>query len=75
MFVLLFVIWATATRLAAIIYDGFLRFPAQWLFQLPGTPAARLPLTGSPWVGKVIIPHNLFSVSCFFVDAEGIEFS
>ena len=35
---------AIETRLAVMISYGLLRFPAQWLFQLLGTPAARLPL-------------------------------
>lgn len=43
---------AVETRLATMIFHGFLRFSAQRLFQLPGTPAARLLLTESPRVGK-----------------------
>ena len=42
-----------------MIFYGLLRLPARWLFQLPGTPAARLLLAESPRVGKLIVPYIL----------------
>jgi hypothetical protein len=57
---------AVETRLAVMILDGLLRFPAQRLFQSLGTPAARLLLTESPRVGILIIAQivKFLYISC-----------